>query len=374
MLKPILKTILLQVTVVIMWIGLTGCGSDKPNPAAMGPPPVTVSTMVIDETTWQPLLKAVATLNSISGVEVTGEISGLVTDIHIESGRPVPEGELLVSLDIRSDKAQLESLEATKELAQIQLTRLKKLVEKKMAPQSDLDKAEAEFKKIEAQVKNQKIMIDKKMIKAPFSGILGIRKIDVGQYLPPGMPIVSLETIDPIFADFSLPQQDLRYVSEGQPVRFFVDTWPDMVFEGNITAIEPKIDPDTRNFMLRGLLDNKDLKLRPGMFGRVEVILEKQNSVIAVPQTAINYNPYGDIIFVVKESGQDPQNNPLLTAVRRFVVTGETRGDQVAITEGLKPGEQIVIMGHHKLKEGDRLIINNDVLPDNNPSPDLIDQ
>jgi membrane fusion protein (multidrug efflux system) len=342
--------------------------------SSMKAPPVTVATMTVDDTVWYPALSAIGSLSPVNGVDVTVEIPGMTSEIFFRSGQVVEKGEILVTLDARSDMALLESLTASEKLAHLQLERKIKLVEKKMTPQSELDASEAEYKRIRAQVKNQEILIDKKEIKAPFSGILGIRKINVGQYLSPGTPIVSLQTIDPIYADFTIPQQRLKDIHEGQPLEFHVDSWNDLAFKGQITAIEPAIDPMTRNFSLRATLDNTEKKLRPGMFGTVTINLPESRQVIAVPQTAINYNPYGDIIFIADGSEKDDQGNPLITAQRRFVVTGERRGDQVAITEGLRSGEQIIVMGHHKVKDGSTLIINNEVLPDNDPDPDLIDQ
>ncbi len=342
--------------------------------SSMKAPPVTVATMIVDETVWHPVLSAVGTLEPVQGVDVTVEIPGMVAAIYFKSGQVVEKGEILLTLDARSDMAQLESLTASEELARLQLERRIKLVEKKMTPQSELDVSEAEYKRIRAQVKNQEILIDKKKIRAPFSGILGIRKIDVGQYLSSGTPIVSLQTMDPIFADFTLPQQRLKDIYEGQMVEFHIDSWNDLTFKGQITAIEPAVDPLTRNFSLRATLDNTQTKLRPGMFGAVTISLPESRQVLAVPQAAINYNPYGDIIFIADEAGKDDQGRPMITAKRRFVVTGERRGDQIDITEGLSIGEQIVIMGHHKVKDGSTLIINNELLPDNNPDPNLIDQ
>lgn len=342
--------------------------------ASLKAPPVTVATMEVKETPWHPTLSAVGSLEPDSGVEVTGEIPGIVSHIHFKSGQVVGKGDLLVTLDFRADQAQLESLMASEELARLQLERRQKLVQKKMTPQSELDKAEAEFKKIQALVNNQKIMIDKKQIKAPFSGVLGIRKIDLGQYLSPGMSIVSLQTIDRIYVDFTMPQQRLKDLYTGQNIEFTVDSWEGMLFLGKITAIEPSIDPLTRNFNLRATLEDNEKKLRPGMFGNVTIALAKTQMVITLPQTAISYNPYGDIIFIAEETGKNEQGHAIVTARRRFVVLGEHRGDQVAVTKGLKPGEQVVIMGHHKVRDGSLLIINNQLLPDNDPAPNLIDQ
>jgi membrane fusion protein (multidrug efflux system) len=342
--------------------------------SSMKAPPVTVSTMEVKETSWNPTLSAVGSLVPDSGVDVTGEVPGIISQIHFKSGQVVNKGDLLITLDFRADQAQLKSLMASEELARLQLERRQKLVKKKMTPQSELDKAEAEFKKIQAMVDNQKIMIDKKQIKAPFSGVLGIRKVDLGQYLSPGLSIVSLQAIDPIYVDFAMPQQRLKDLYSGQNIEFTVDSWEGMRFLGKITAIEPSIDSLSRNFNLRATLDNNEKKLRPGMFGNVSITLTETQMAITLPQTAISYNPYGDIIFIAEETGKNEQGLAIVTARRRFVVLGEHRGDQVAVKKGLQPGEQVVIMGHHKVRDGSLLIINNQILPDNNPAPNLIDE
>ncbi len=334
-------------------------------------PPVSVGAMETQKTTWNPILTAVGSLTASKGVEVTGEIPGLVESIHFQSGQPVDKGTLLITLDTRSDQALLASLQASANLAETQLKRMKTLVKKNMVPQSDLDQAEAQYKNTAAQVREQEILIDKKRIQAPFSGILGIRRVDVGQYLSPGTPIVSLQALDPIYADFTLPQQMLNQVREGQAMVMTFDAWENLEFRGKISAIEPRVNPDTRNFTVRATLENPESRLKPGMFGTVAIELPAKKDVIALPQTAISYNPYGDVIFVIEKTGVDDRGNPILTASRRFVVTGDSRGGLVEITEGLTPGERVVVVGQNKLKEGDRVVINNEVMPKAELSPDL---
>ncbi len=337
-------------------------------------PPVAVAVVKAAETEWQPELKSVGSLTARQGVDVTGEIPGLVTAIHFRSGQRVQAGDVLVTLDSRAEKAQLARLEAAAELARIQMKRQKELVKKKMAPQSALDQASAQYKQIEAQIHGQTVLIDQKSIKAPFSGLLGIRQVDLGTYFAPGTPIVTLQALDPIYVDFTLPQQDFKDIKDGQPVDISVDAWPGSNFEGHISAINPKVDSESRNFKIRAKIKNADMKLRPGMFCQVTVKLAGEEKHITLPQTAISYNPYGDIIYVVQTASEKTKGKPVLKVQRRFVVTGESRGDQVAVLKGVKAGDRVVVAGQQKLKEGSVVVINNKVMPDDNPSPDLPNQ
>lgn len=337
-------------------------------------PPVAVAVVKAAETEWQPELKSVGSLTARQGVDVTGEIPGLVTAIHFHSGQRVQAGDVLVTLDSWAEKAELARLEAAADLARIQMKRQKELVRKKMAPQSALDQASAQYKQIEAQIQGQTVLIDQKSIKAPFSGMLGIRQVDVGTYFAPGTPIVTLQALDPIYVDFTLPQQDVKDIKEGQMVNLSVDAWPGSAFEGQISAINPKVDSESRNFKIRAKIKNADMKLRPGMFCQVTVHLAGKEKHITLPQTAISYNPYGDVIFVVQSSSAKTKGKPVLKVQRRFVVTGKSRGDQVAVLKGVKAGDRVVVAGQQKLKEGSVVVINNKVMPDDNPSPDLPNQ
>ncbi len=329
------------------------------------PPLVSVTAGEAATDTWQPVLTAVGTFYAVNGVQVTGEVAGLVTDIRFESGQEISKEEPLVQLDTRTDRDALESLLAARELAQIQFERMQTLVKRSMAPQSDLDEARAKYKQARAEVARQQTLIEKKTIKAPFSGVLGIRQIDLGQYSAPGTPVVRLQSLDPIYVRFSLPQQNLKDVRLQQEVKVRVDAWPDKDFQGSITAIEPSVDETTRNFHIQATLDNPDKILKPGLFGQVAVQLPSQKEVLTLPQTAINYNPYGDVIFILQKSQEEIEGRPVFTASRRFVTTGEKRGDQVAISKGIEPGDLVVTVGQHKLREGARVQINNDVKPDN---------
>ena len=337
------------------------------------PPPVTVSAREAGTATWRPVLAAVGSFHAVNGVEVSGEVAGLVTAIRFASGQEAAEGDPLVQLDTRTDRDTLESLLVARDLARIQFERLQTLVERNMAPQSELDEARAKYKQAKAEVARQQTIINKKTIKAPFSGVLGIRQVNLGQYFAPGTPLVRLQSLDPIYVRFSLPQQHLQDIELRQEISVKVDAWPDTAFQGRITAIAPSIGETTRNFQIQATLDNTDKKLKPGMFGRVAIQLPRQNDVLTLPQTAINYNPYGDVIFVLEKSTEHIEGQPVYTAVRRFVSTGGQRGDQVAIHKGIQVGDLVVTVGQHKLREGARVLINNSVEPGSRKNPDVTD-
>jgi len=339
----------------------------------MEAPPAAVSAMPASKQAWVPEFQAVASLQAVHGVEVTGEVPGLITAIHFQSGQKVTKGDLLVELDMSTDRAQLESLRAAEDLARVQFKRLQNLVQRNMAPQSDLDEAEARFKQAQAEVRKQRAVIDKKQIRAPFDGMLGLRQVDQGQYMEPGVPIVSLQAMRPIYVDFSLPQDNLHQVGLDQPIEFRVDTWPERVFQGRITAFESKVSSTSRNIRIQATIPNADEQLRPGMFGQVRVQFGQARELITLPQTAVSSNPYGDVVFVLTQTDDAKQGQTLYQASRRFVHTGPTRGDQVAVTKGIEENELVVTAGGHKLREGATAIINNQVQPSFAPEPDVPD-
>ncbi len=322
-----------------------------------GPPPATVAVSTARKELWQPYLSAVGSLAAVSGIEVTSEVAGQISAIHFESGQTVEAGDLLVQLDDRTDQARLKGLVAEQRLARLRFKRLARLVKDKTASQSDYDEALATLDNATAQVAAQQTLIDKKRVRAPFAGRLGIRQVDLGEYLPPGAPIVPLEALDPIYADFSLPERELAQVAVGQTVKVRVQPFPDQTFTGRITAIDPGVDTGTRSLRLRATLPNRDEKLRPGLFAEVKLVLGRKNEVLTVPRTAVTYNPYGDSVFVVKE------DNDTLTVQRRQVATGEARGERVTVRSGLQMGERIVSAGQVKLRNGQTVVV------DNRPAP-----
>lgn len=335
------------------------------------PPPVAVSAQPATKQTWIPTYQAVATLQAVQGVEVTGEVPGLITAIHFQSGEQVKQGDLLLELDLSTDRAQLESLRAAEDLARVQYSRLQNLVQRNMAPQSDLDEAEAKFKQTQAEVRKQRALIHKKQIKAPFDGVLGIRQVDQGEYMQPGVPIVSLQALRPVYVNFSLPQEDMHQIALDQSIEFTVDTWPKRVFQGRVTALNSRISSSSRNILVQGTLPNTDRRLRPGMYGQVQVQFGQAREMITLPQTAVSSNPYGDVVFVLTEIESSDQEQTLYRASRRFVHTGQTRGDQVAVSKGITEKEMIVTAGGHKLREGAKAVINNEVEPAFSPNPEV---
>ena len=338
--------------------------------AKMAQQPTIVAALPAEESTWEARLQAVGSLRAIQGVNVTTELAGQVVGIYFESGQPAKKGQLLVQLNDAVEQAELRRLEAQLILDRISLERSLRLVKSHAIPQSQVDTDQSHFDQTNAQIANQKALIAKKAIRAPFDGMLGIRQVDLGQYLAPGTAVVTLQALHPIYVDFALPQQTMPLVATGQKVHVTTDAFPGQGFEGKIEAINPEVDTATRNYMIRALLSNEKLVLRPGLFAEVTVRLPQTRQIVTVPQTAITYNPYGELVFVVEEQ-QTKEGTKQLIAKQRFVKVGERRGDQVAVMSGLKPGEQVVVAGQVKLKEGSVVQINNAVLPSNNPQPSL---
>ena len=334
--------------------------------AAQKPPPAAVSTIEAREESWQPTLHAVGSFAAVQGIIVSAQLDGAVTKVAFESGATVKEGDLLVQQDVSAEEAQLASAEAGAVLARLSLDRARELRAQGTNAQADLDAATAAFQQTQANVAAIKAAIDKKTIRAPFDGRLGIRQINLGQFLRSGTDIVPLHSLDPIYIDFALPQQNAAQVAAGQPVRVTVDAYPGEVFAGTVTALNPNVDDATRNFQLQATLKNAGSKLRPGMFGSVEVQLPVIEKVITVPLSAIVYNPYGDAVYIVEKQREDGQG---LIVRQQFVQTGATRGDQVAIVKGVKLGDVVVTAGQLKLRNGASIIINNTVTPSDSASP-----
>jgi len=329
-------------------------------------PTITVSSVVARSESWHSTLQAVGTLRAIQGTEVTPQVDGQVVRIDFESGQSVAEGDVLVELDDSIEIAQLEGLEAAEALAKAHRVRIEELSKTKVVSQSDQDQAEASYKQARAAVASQRELISKKTIRAPFGGMAGIREINLGDYLDAGAKIVSLQSLDPIYFDFALPQEHLSQVSVGESVTLAVDAFPSIGFAGRVTAIDAKVSPVTRNIHLQATLPNADLKLRPGMFGSVSVQLPEIHTFVTLPATAITYNPYGDSVFIVQSANVDGEQ--VLTVRRAFVQVGEQRGTQVAIVKGVDAGQQIVTAGQMKLQEGSRVEIDNSVTPPDSPT------
>jgi membrane fusion protein (multidrug efflux system) len=368
------RMIIMLVVVAIVFGGIFGWDLFKAHMVAkymanMPVPSQAVTAQKATVATWNPELHSVASLRAVQGVDVTTEVAGIVKQIKFKSGDEIKAGTVLVQLEADADNAKLRGLQAQVKLAQINYDRDRGLLARRIASQAQVDTDRSQLDNARAQADQQAALVAKKTIRAPFSGRLGIRQIDVGQYLAAGANIVTLQALDPLYADFSLPQQDLSKTRVGQPITLTTNAFPDVKFEGKITAINPKVDPGTRNFAVEASLANPDHKLAPGMFGTVAVELPQQQNVITLPQTAITYNPYGDTVYVIEDKGKDGKGNPKLIAQQRFVTTGETRGDQVEIEKGVKVGDQVVTSGQIKLRNGSPVTINNKVQPTNNPAP-----
>jgi membrane fusion protein (multidrug efflux system) len=338
--------------------------------AGMGLPPATVSTLVIANAEWQPKLTSVGNVRAFRGVELSTEIGGLVQTVPIKSGQDVKEGELLIKLNDASDVAQLNSLKAMSDLAKVINERDKQQLAIQAISKNVFDTSAADSKSKQAQVEQQTALVAKKNLKAPFSGRVGIVSINPGQFVNPGDKLLTLQTLDPIFVDFNLPQNNAELIQVGQEVEVTTDAFKDASFKGKITAVSPKVDTNTRNIQVEAQLANPDKKILPGMFANVNIKLGDQVKYLTLPQTAVTYNPYGSTVFIAKPTGKkDKQGNPALEAQQVFVTTGLTRGDQVAILKGVDEGATVVTSGQLKLKNGTPLIINNKVQPANSPDP-----
>jgi len=344
------------------------------------PSPQTVSTTTIKKMAWQPHLSSVGTLVAVRGVDVSSEIAGLVRSVNFKSGEDVKAGQLLLQLNADSDLAQLRSLEANAELAASVLQRDKAQFAIQAISQAQVDSDVADLKSKRALAAQQAATLAKKTILAPFAGKLGITVVNPGQYLNPGDKIVTLQTIDPIYVDFYIPQKQLAGLQVGQVLNLSNDAYANTVFNGKVTAISSKVDPTTRNVQVEATVANPKRQLLPGMFADVNVEVGDKKSYLTLPQTAITYNPYGSTVFVVKPAEKKtaqkndakdaaPNKDGDLVVQQVFVTTGETRGDQVVILTGLAEGQQVVTSGQIKLKNGTPVVVNNTVQPLSNPNP-----
>ena len=344
----------------------------------MPQPASSVTDYVAREEEWADSGESVGTFIAVNGTEVTTEAAGIVRSLSIEPGQPVKAGTVLVQLNTSNELAVLRSLEAAAKLAGVQRDRWRELGKDKLVSQAEVEERSTTAATTLAQVEAQRALIAQKTIRAPFDGILGLRKVNLGQYVNPGDPIVTLQSMDPIFLDFSLPEQRVGEVLEGTRIRATVDALPGQVFEGKVTAIEPLVDASTRNFKVQATLPNPDNDLRPGTFAHVGFDTGGARKVVVIPQTAVSFNPYGNAVYVISkakraEGEKDMQGQPLtgdkLIVKQRFIKTGATRGDLIVVTEGLKPGERIASSGLLKLRNDAEVTINNKVKPSADASP-----
>jgi len=333
------------------------------------PPPSTVSTTVAAYDDWQPQLESVGSLRAVNGADLALEVSGIVEEIHFNSGDEVKQGTVLVKLRDDEDVSKLHSLQAVVDLAVITYQRGMKQLPSQTISQAAVDADKSELDAARANVAEQQALIDKKVIRAPFDGRLGIRAVDLGQYLAAGTVVVTLQSLDPIYLDFFLPQQALDQIRIGQAVSAKVDTYPGQIFPGEISAIEPKVEAASRNVRVRATLKNADHKLLPGMYATVDIATGAPQRYVTLPQTAITFNAYGNTVYIVDKGAAGANGQPQLTVRQSFVKTGETRGDQVAVLEGVKDGETVVTSGQLKLRNGAPVAVDNSVQPSADAAP-----
>jgi membrane fusion protein (multidrug efflux system) len=364
------KRIILAVVAVAILVGILGGikGLQIDRMIAHGkqavPPPEAVTTAVASLQNWEALLTAVGSLAAVQGVTVTAELTGKVVQIAFTPGSLVKAGDLLVKQDTSSEEAQLRSAEAAAALAKLNVERLGKLLTERTIAQSQYDTAEASSKQAIAQADAIRASIAKKTIRAPFAGRLGIRLINLGQVINEGQAIVSLQSLDPIYVDFSLPQQQLPRIRAGLTVRVSTDALPGSVIDGRITAINPQVDAATRNIRVQATVANPDERLRPGMYVNVAVVLPGSEKVLAIPATAVLYAPYSDSVFVVEDPPEPKPDPPVKVVRQQFAQLGEKHGDFVAVRSGLKAGDTVVSTGVFKLRNGQTVTVDNRLSPE----------
>jgi membrane fusion protein (multidrug efflux system) len=373
------RIVIMLVAVAIVFGGIFGfqlfkAAMIKKFITALGNPPQTVSVTRAGHSEWQTRIEAIGSLRAVKGADLSLELSGVVESISFNSGDDVAEGAQLLKLRTADDVARLESLQAIAALNEITNERDQKQFKMQAVSQATLDTDAANLKNARAQVVQQQAVIDKKILRAPFTGHLGIRAVDLGQYLGPGTVIVTLQALDPIYADFFVPQQAVDQIRLEQTVAVHVDAFKDQTFSGKISAINPKVDTGSRNVQVRATLQNADHKLLPGMYATVEIATGSSQNYVTLPQTAITYNPYGDTVYVVDNKGAGADGKPQLTARQTFITIGPTRGDQVAVLKGVEDGDTVVTAGQIKLHNGSLVLIDNSVTPTADAAPVPVDR
>jgi membrane fusion protein (multidrug efflux system) len=336
-----------------------------------GPPPSTVSVTTPRMDTWETRYKSVGSIEPVRGILIETESAGVIDSINFENGQEVKAGDLLVQLDIDVEKAQLRSAEATVQLSKTEFERATRLRKSGNVPQSDLDRAIADLERAEAEIQNLKALIERKTIEAPFDGRVGIRQINLGQYVSTGSPIVSLQADEQVYVNFSLPQKTLSKIQAGMQLAVVSDAYPEQTFVGTLTAISPVIDPATRSVALQGTIDNPDGLLRSGLFVNIELVADQTEEVLLIPSTAILYAPYGNSVYVVESKQSEDGSAESLIAKQKFIRIGRTRGDFVSVLSGLEAGDRIVSTGAFKLRNGAAIAINNELEPKAQLDPEV---
>jgi membrane fusion protein (multidrug efflux system) len=336
--------------------------------ASFQPPPDAVTTIVAQEERWPASLNAIGTVAAVQGVTVSADLPGIVDRIAFDSGSAVRQGDILVQLDTRQEQAQLAAAEAQRDLTRLNYERMQALIGDDAVSRAEYDRAAAEYKQAEARIGEIRAGIERKTIRAPFSGLLGIRQVNLGQYLAGGDPVVPLQSLNPIYVNFGVPQQDAAALRAGRRVRVTAADAGGAELVGGVTAVNAVVDEATRNVQVQATLANPEYKLRPGMFVQTQLLLGTSQSVMALPASAISYAPYGDSVFVVTDL-KDPSGRTYRGVRQQVVKLGAARGDQVAVISGIKPGEEIVTSGVFKLRNGAAVTVNNTVQPSNSLAP-----
>jgi len=336
--------------------------------AAFQPPPEAVTTVVAGEAHWPATLSAIGTVAAVQGVEISADLPGTVEVVAFDSGQSVREGEVLATLDTRQEQAQLAAAEAQRELARLNFERMQGLLDEQVISRAEFDRATADLRQGDARVGEIRSAIDRKTIRAPFSGLLGIRHVNRGQYLSAGDNLVTLQSLNPVYVNFSVPQQVMGDLHPGRDVRISSSDGKGSAFTGHITAVDSVVDEATRNVTAQATLANVGGVLRPGMFVQAEVVLGGASTVIPLPASAISYAPYGDSVFVVTDL-KDPNGRSYRGVRQQFVKVGTGRGDQIGVVSGLKPGDEVVTSGVFKLRNGAAVLVNNRITPANSPTP-----
>ena len=368
------KRMTLMLTVAAALIAVLGLVKFRQVKSAMAvyasfqPPPEAVTTIVAARGEWPDIFTGIGTVAAVRGVTLSADLQGVVDRIAFESGQPVREGDVLAVLDTRQERAQVAAAEAQRDLARLNLARMEGLLSQSVISRAEYDQATANQRETEAHVGEIQAAIDRKTIRAPFSGILGIRQINLGQYLSGGDAVVNLQSLDPIYVNFGVPQQDAGKVTVGRSVRIMTDDGSGAQRTGRVTAIDSVIDQGTRNVQVQTTLANPGGRLRPGMFVQTELALGPARSIVTLPASAISYAPYGDSVFAVTDL-KDAMGHTYRGVRQQIVKLGATRGDQVAIVSGIKPGDEVVSSGAFKLRNGAAVLVNNKVRPGNNPKP-----
>jgi membrane fusion protein (multidrug efflux system) len=368
------KRMVLMLTLTLLFVGGLGFVKFKQiqtaiaQGAAFQPPPEAVTTIVAAQEQWPSTLNVIGTMAAVRGVTVSADLAGIVDQILFESGESVREGQALVVLDTRQEQAQMAAAEAQRALARLNFKRMQNLLDEQVVSKAEFDAADATSRESEARVNEIRAAIERKTIRAPFTGVLGIRQVNKGQYLAGGAPVVSLQSLNPIYVNFGVPQQALAQVHAGGGVRISTENLANRAFNGRVTAIDAVVDETTRNIQVQATLPNPDGTLHPGMFVQTEMALGANQTVVAIPASAVNYAPYGDSVFIVCDMKND--KGQTYRGVRQQIVKlGSARGDRIAVVSGITAGDEVVTSGLFKLRNGAAVLVNNKVKPGNSTSP-----